>query len=77
MFSCKKTGKFQADYNQYWEEENGKEEKKFYILPLEENRKKIEDIPSKKRSMYKKRYSMLDQHKEIIISNLNSLFIPK
>lgn len=68
-----KTGKFKADYDQYWEEENGIKEEKFYILPLKENRKRIEDIPSKKRSMYKKRYAMLDEYKNTIVSNLHPL----
>ena len=69
----KKTGKFQANYDQYWEEENGIKGEKFYTLPLVETRKSMEEIASKKRSMYKKRYALLDEHKETIISELKNL----
>lgn len=62
----KKTNKFQANYDQYWEEEQGIKGEKFYTLPLKETRKTMEEIASKKRSMYNKRYTMLDAHKEII-----------
>lgn len=68
-----KTDKFQANYDQYWEEENGIVGDKFYTLPLIEKRKTMEEIASKKRSMYNKRYNMLDEHKEIIKSVLKSL----
>lgn len=64
----KKTGKFQADYDQYWEEENGIKDEIFYTLPLKETRKTMEEIQSKKRSMYNKRYNMLDEQ-QIIIQN--------
>lgn len=69
----RKTDKFQANYDQYWEEENGIKGYKFYTLPLIEKRKSMEDIASKKRSMYKKRYTMLDENKEVIKDVLKSL----
>lgn len=69
----KKTGKFQADYDQYWEEENGIKGDKFYILPLKETRKTMEEIQSKKRSMYNKRYTMLDKHQIIIRTKIKEL----
>lgn len=39
--------------------ESGGQLKDYWVLPLEENRN-LDDIPSKKRSMYRKRYAMLD-----------------
>jgi len=71
----KKTGKFKANYDQYWEEEGGVQQEKFYILSPKENRKDIENIPSKKRSMYKKRYAMLDEYQEIISNSLKNIII--
>ncbi len=68
-----KTDKFQANYDQYWEEENGIAGDKFYTLPLIEKRKTMEEIASKKRSMYNKRYNMLDEHKETIQRVLKDL----
>jgi len=65
-----KTDKFQANYDQYWDEELGIKGEIFYTLPLKESRKAIEDIASKKRSQYRKRYAMLDEFKEIIKQNL-------
>jgi uncharacterized protein VirK/YbjX len=68
-----KTDKFQANYDQYWEEELAIQGDIFYTLPIEESRKAIEDIASKKRSQYKKRYAMLDEYKDIIKQNLLDL----
>lgn len=68
-----KTGKFMADYNLYWEEENGIKGEIFYTLPIIESRKSMEEIASKKRSMYNKRFNMLDEHKIIIEENLKLL----
>lgn len=69
-----KTGKFQANYDQYWQEENGDIlDEKFYSLPLVEKRKSMEEIASKKRSMYKKRFALLDEHKEDISNSFKSL----
>lgn len=68
-----KTGKFLADYNLYWEEENGLKEGIFYTLSTIETRKSMEEIASKKRSMYNKRFNMLDEHKLIIQNNFKKL----
>jgi uncharacterized protein VirK/YbjX len=68
-----KTGKFMADYDLYWEEENGIKEEIFYTLSTIESRKSMEEIASKKRSMYNKRFNMLDEHKIILQSNFKKL----
>ena len=59
---------FDNNYNHYWLEKLGAldPDSMFYILPIEQARKKIEDIPSKKRSMYRKRYSFLDKLEMVI-----------
>lgn len=68
-----KTGKFMADYDLYWEEENGIKEEIFYTLSTIESRKSMEEIASKKRSMYNKRFNMLDEHKIIFQNNFKNL----
>ena len=53
----------------------GMVEEGLYSLPISYQRKKIESVPSKKRSMYKKRYLMLDdllsQVRRVFLENLN------
>ncbi|QKF78372.1 VirK/YbjX family protein [Arcobacter defluvii] len=67
------TNKFLANYDEYWEEEKANKEGDFYILSLIEQRKNMEEIPSKKRSMYKKRFEMLDNMKKNVKKNLLNL----
>lgn len=52
-----------VSYDEFWTECGGKlcEDPRFFSLPLEETRKTYEEIPSKKRSAYRKRYELLDQ----------------
>jgi len=69
----KNTGKFKADYDTYWEEERATKDGDFYIIPLIEQRKTMEEISSNKRSMYKKRFELLDNMKDIIKENLTNL----
>lgn len=66
----KETGQFCADYDLYWEEEGGIKEGATATLPLEENRKSFDQIKSNKRSMYTKRYAMLDEITESLKTKL-------
>ena len=52
---------FVNDYNPIWEESGGvlDEHTGFYEIPIEPAIKSIEDIPSKKRSQYKRRYEFI------------------
>lgn len=56
----KKEAVFLANYDTYWENFIVGEQKEFYLLATERQDKPMEAISSNKRSMYKKRYSMLD-----------------
>jgi uncharacterized protein VirK/YbjX len=48
-------------YDEIWVERGGKRaDNGFFILPIEARRRITKNIPAKKRSMYVKRYSMLD-----------------
>lgn len=49
------------DYNAFWQENQGEYRDHYWYLPLLIERKSLEEIASKKRSMYRKRYDMLDQ----------------
>lgn len=62
---------FKSDYDKYWLEEGGVLHGAFYTLPLEEERKSYDEIKSNKRSMYSKRYAMLDQLTENINERLH------
>lgn len=65
---------FKADYNAIWEEHNGVLDMAtgFYELPMTLAIKDILDIPSKKRSMYKKRYEILYALRDNIFNNQTS-----
>lgn len=69
----KKTGKFFANYNEYWEEESGYDNGQFYTLLTTNRKKEISDIPSKKRSLFKQRYQLLDEYEIAIKNNLSLL----
>lgn len=56
----KKEAIFLANYDNYWENFIIGDKKEFYLLLTERQDKPMEAISSNKRSMYKKRYGMLD-----------------
>lgn len=49
-----------ADYNAVWEECGGVKQGRYFNL-TQEKRKSIKEIPSQKRSMYKKRFAFLEE----------------
>lgn len=49
------------NYDQFWQENHGILQQDYWLIPQAIEQKALEDIPSKKRSMYRKRYEMLDQ----------------
>ena len=61
-----------AELDSLWQESGGElsQDSRFYIIPLEEYRKPIEEIKSQKRSQYRKRYDMLDQYAAEVQENL-------
>lgn len=61
-----------AELDSLWQESGGElsQDERFYIIPLEEYRKPIEEIKSQKRSQYKKRYNLLDQYADKVEENL-------
>lgn len=71
----KKTGKFFANYDEYWIEEDGLDNQEFYQLSTMNRKKEISEIASKKRSLFKQRYQMLDAYEIEIRNNLSLLHI--
>ena len=63
-----------AELDSLWQESGGElsQDPRFYIIPLEEYRKPIEEIKSQKRSQYRKRYDLLDQYQLEVQENLKS-----
>ena len=63
-----------AELDSLWQESGGElsQDERFYIIPLEEYHKPIEEIKSQKRSQYKKRYNLLDQYANEVEENLKS-----
>lgn len=60
---------YTVDYDAIFSESGG-QRKDYWILPLEE-KKSLDDIPSKKRSMYRKRYKMLNEFAAVMAEKLN------
>lgn len=55
--------KLKTSFGDFWEESGGHpcEDKRFYELPMTEARKTMEEIPTRKRNYYRKRYALLDE----------------
>lgn len=55
--------KLKTSFSNFWEESGGHpcEDKRFYELPMTEARKTMEEIPTRKRNYYRKRYALLDE----------------
>jgi len=61
------------DYDAFWQEVGGKSvDKGWFELPLIPLRKDMKDIKSKKRSMYRKRFNMLDNLSENILNSIKT-----
>ncbi|MDX7997963.1 DUF535 domain-containing protein [Xenorhabdus sp. Reich] len=58
----KKKNQMVADYNSFWESLSGvRKENNDFHLPSIIERKSLDDIPSKKRAEYRRRYQLLDE----------------
>lgn len=73
LYKNKKNGKFLSIYREFWDSIGGVPVGDFYKLPKIIERKNLDDIPSKKRSEYRRRYVLLDQ----INHDITALLIKK
>lgn len=64
--------KLKTDFSQFWEESGGTqcEDKRFFQLPMVEYRKNMEEIPTRKRANYRKRFALLDEIDSTIAANM-------
>ena len=55
--------KLKTDFGAFWEEAGGRktEDTRFYELPLTLPRKTMEEVPTRKRAVYRRRFAMLDE----------------
>lgn len=65
-----------ATYNQTWEECGGELKAEYYDLS-EAKQKDLSEIPSQKRSMYKKRFALLEDSRQKIMENLERIGVKK
>lgn len=69
--------KLRTSFSDFWEESGGKPcaDKRFYELPMTEYRKTMEEIPTRKRSNYRKRYALLDEIDASIKNSIDKIII--
>ena len=67
--------KLKTDFGVFWEEAGGweTEDKHFYELPLVLPRKTMEEVPTRKRAVYRRRFAFLDEVDRVIIGNVKKL----
>lgn len=55
--------KLKTNFGDFWLEAGGREteDKRFYELPLMEKRKTMEEVPTRKRAVYRRRFAFLDE----------------
>lgn len=67
--------KLKTSFTNFWEESGGKAlpDRRFYELPMTEYRKTMEEIPTRKRNNYRKRYVLLDEIDTSIAKEIKAL----
>lgn len=64
--------KLKTDFSDFWREAGGREteDKRFDELPLVETRKTMEEVPTRKRAVYRRRFEMLDELDAIVAARM-------
>ena len=67
--------KLKTDFGAFWEEAGGyvTDDPRFYELPLVEARKTMEEVPTRKRAVYRRRFAFLDDVDAQIAENMESI----
>ena len=65
--------KLKTSFSDFWQEAGGwtTEDKRFDELPLTEHRKTMEEVPTRKRAVYRKRFSLLDEIDAAIVASMD------
>ncbi len=69
--------KLKTDFSEFWLEAGGwrTEDERFDELPLMEPRKTMEEVPTRKRAVYRRRFAMLDEIDRQVAEKLFALMI--
>ena len=67
--------KLKTSFSDFWEEAGGKPsgDERFFVLPMTEYRKDMEEIPTRKRANYRKRFALLDEIDAAIAEGIGKL----
>ena len=67
--------KLKTDFGAFWEEAGGHvlADARFYELPLVEMRKTMEEVPTRKRAVYRRRFAFLDDVEAQIAENMGKM----
>ncbi len=67
--------KLKTDFGVFWQETGGKPaaDERFYELPIVEPRKDMEEVPTRKRAVYRRRFAFLDEIDDIIAGNMKKI----
>ena len=70
--------KLKTDFGAFWEEVGGWEtdDPRFYELPLVYPRKTMEEVPTRKRAVYRRRFAFLDAVDEEIAAHMGEVLQP-
>ena len=63
MNHLRRDRKLKTNFSDFWAESGGKpcKDGRFYELPLTEYRKSMEEVPTRKRANYRRRYALMDE----------------
>ena len=66
--------KLKTDFSDFWREAGGHEteDSRFDELPLTEARKTMDEVPTRKRAVYRRRFEMLDELDAAVAAHLKA-----
>lgn len=69
--------KLKTDFSKFWQESGGTacEDERFYELPLVEYRKTMDEVPTRKRAVYRRRFALLDEIDQSIAEAIKKLLL--
>lgn len=64
--------KLKTDFGAFWEECEGSicQDKRFYVMPVEEHRKSMEELKPSKRAQHRKRFAKMDEMEAAVAKSL-------
>lgn len=72
MNHVRKDRKLKTNFGDFWKESGGVQcaDARFYELPLKEHRRSMEEVPTRKRAVYRRRYAMFDEIDTVIAQKM-------